>query len=309
MRIVKQIRRESSGLFRTALEHTRYEERAGHQVAIREPQGQLLWGQDFEPDVITVHSQLAPAFYHGKAARTFICHGEPLSSVGNGISFKAILDLAPLMDCFICMRESEWPIWQTIKRTYVTRKGCDLDVFRPLEGVQRLPGEPSILYYENQRGTRNPLYPLVAMIEVWKKLPKAQFHIVNIQDKKVADTWATYVKQCKLWPFVRSLRGPVKHEEVPALLNSVDIVVSALYPLSARGIEALGCGTAYVSAGYDVPGYPWKVEEYSVESFADTMISCAENLDKINYRTWAEEHHDEKDATAERLAIYEKYAP
>src|ERR1043165_9373078 len=97
VRIVKQMRQERSGLERTCLEHARYEAKAGHDVAIREPQGRLLWGQDFEPDVVTIHSQMSPEFYHDKAAKIFLCHGEPLSSVGNGVSFKAILDLAPLM--------------------------------------------------------------------------------------------------------------------------------------------------------------------------------------------------------------------
>jgi hypothetical protein len=309
VRILKQMRRERSGLERTCLEHARYEELAGHQVAIREPQGQLLWGQDFEPDVVTIHSQMSPDFYHERVAKIFICHGEPLSSVGNGVSFKAILDLAPVMDCFICMRQAEWPVWNLIKRTYVTRKGVDLDAFKPFDGIQKLEGEPSILYYENQRGTRNPLYPLCAMMQVWKKLPKARFHIYNIQDQKQAETWHTFVKQCKLWPFVRTLSGPVKQGEVCGLLNRADIVVSALYPLSARGIEALACGRAYVSAGYDEPGYPWRVADYSVDAFAETMIACAESWDKINYRQWAEAHHNEADATAERLTIYERYLP
>jgi len=309
VQIVKQMRQERSGLERTCLEHAKYEARAGHTVAIREPQGQLLWGQDFEPDVITVHSQMSPTFYHEKAAKVFICHGEPLSSVGNGVSFKAVLDLAPLMDCFICMRTAEYPVWNLIKRTYVTRKGVDLEVFTPIEGVQKLEGEPAILYYENQRGVRNPLYPLCAMAQVWKKLPKARLHVFNITDQKQADTWSTFVKQCKLWPFVRTLSGPVKQADVAGLLNRADIVVSALYPLSARGIEALACGRAYISCGYDEPGYPWRPSEYSVEAFAETMIDCWESWDKLDYRKWAEEHHNEADATAERLAIYERYLP
>jgi len=72
-----------------------------------------------------------------------LCHGEPLSSVGNGVSMKAIIDLAPLCDAFICMRKDEWPIWSSIKRTFVVPKGIDLEVFKPLPGVtERLSGEP-----------------------------------------------------------------------------------------------------------------------------------------------------------------------
>ncbi len=301
------MKREQSGLARTTLEHARYEARLGHDVAVREPQGQLLWGQDFEPDVHTIHSQIAPTAYHDGKPRVMIMHGEPLSSVGNGVSFKAVLDLAPLMDCFICMRSSEWPVWNLMKRTYVTRKGVDTEVFCPLEGVEKLEGEPAILYYENQRNQRNPLYIICAMVQVLKALPKARLHIFNITDKRASETWSTFVKQCKLWTFVRTLAGPVKQQDVAGLLNRADIVVSALYPLSARGIESLACGRAYVSAGYEEAGYPWRVPEYSVEAFADTLIACAENWDKLNYRTWAMEHHNEEDATKERIAIYERY--
>lgn len=309
MNILKWMRQERSGLERTTLEHAKYEARLGHNVAIREPQGQLLWGQDCEPDVHTIHSQIAPTAYHDGKPRFMICHGEPLSSVGNGVSFKAILDLATVTDAMICMRRGEWPIWNMIKRTYYVPKGIDLEVFQPIEGVQRLEGEPAVLCYENIRGTRNPLYTIVAMAHVVKKLPKARLHLFNVNDQKMRDTFSAFIKHSKLWTYVRTLSGGVKQQEVPGLLNRADIVVSNLYPLSARGIEALGCGKAYVSAGYDggEGQYPWIPESLSVEAFADTIINCYENYDKINYREYAETYHDEAESSKQRVAIYERY--
>jgi glycosyltransferase involved in cell wall biosynthesis len=309
VRILKSMRQEQSGLARTTLEHAKFEARLGHDVAIREPQGQLLWGQDFEPDIITIHSQLSPGFYHDGKPKIMLMHGEPLSSVGNGISFKAILDLAPMMDCFICMRRAEWPVWSLVKRTHYVPKGIDLEIFHPIEGVQRLEGEPAVLCYENIRGIRNPLYVITAMAHVVKKLPKARLHIFNVTDKKMYDTFSTFVKQSKLWTYVRTLTGPVKQQDVPGLLNRADIVVSSLYPLSARGIEALGCGKAYVSAGYDggEGQYPWIVPEYSVEAFADTIIDCWGDYQKINYREYGEKYHDEAESSKQRIQIYEKY--
>lgn len=310
MHILKWMRRENSGLVRTTLEHAKYEARAGHDVAIREPQGQLLWGQDMPtPDVHTIHSQIAPTTYHDGRPKMLLCHGEPLSSVGNGVSMKAIVDMAPLCDAFIAMRKGELPVWNMIKRTYYAPKGVDLEVFHPIEGVERLEGEPAVLYYENMRGVRNPLYIVCAMLHVWKKLPKARLHIYNLQDKRMAETFSGLVKEAKLWTYVRSLQGPVKQAEVPALLNRADIVASALYPLSARGIEALACGKAYVSAGYDGGdgSYPWVVPSYSVEDFADTIIRCWEDYGKLNYREYAERHHDEAESSKVRCAIYEKY--
>lgn len=303
------MRKENSGLARTTIEHAKYEERLGHEVAIREPQGQLLWGKKFDPDVITIHSQLNPEFYHENVPKIFLTHGEPLSSVGNGISFKAIIDLAPIVDAFICMRRGELPVWSMIKRTFYVPKGIDLEIFKPMSGVEKLDGEPAVLYYENWRGARNPLYIVCAMMHVWKRLPKARLHLVNCNDKKMHETFSAFVKHSKLWPYVRTLTGGLPHDKVPEMLNRADIVVSALHPLSARGIETLGCGKAYVSAGYDGGDghYPWIVPDYSVEAFADTIVDCWENYDKINYREYAETYHDEASASQQRCEIYEKY--
>ena len=309
LKILKWLKRENSGLARTTLEHAKYEERLGHDVAVREPQGQLLWGQACEPDIHTIHSQLGPEHYHDRKPKIMVMHGEPLSSVGNGISFKAVVDLAPLMDAFICMRQAELPVWSLLKRTFYVPKGVDLEVFTPIAGVEKLEGEPSVLVYENIRGIRNPLYTVCAMVQVLKAFPKARLHLYNVNDQKMRDTFGAFVKQSKLWTYVRSLKGAVKQAEVPALLNRADMVVSSLYPLSARGIESLACGKAYVSAGYDGGDgdYPWIVPTYSVEAFATTMIQCWENYGQVDYRAYAERYHDEAESAKQRCALYERY--
>jgi len=309
LNILKWMRRENSGLVRTTLEHAKYEERLGHQVAIREPQGRLLWGQPFEPDIHTVHSQLGMDAYHDGKPHVMLMHGEPLSSVGNGISMRAIIGLAPLMDAFICMRKAELAVWNLIKRTHYVQKGVDLEVFRPLEGVEKLEGEPAVVYYENQRGVRNPLYIITAMAQVHRRNPKARLHIFNITDKRQADCWQEFTKHSKLWTFLRTLSGSVKQNEVPQMLNRADIVVSALYPLSARGIEALACGKAYISAGYDGGDgqYPWIVPEYSVEAFAETIEACWGDYGKVDYRGYAEQYHDEAESSKQRCEVYAKY--
>jgi hypothetical protein len=222
---------------------------------------------------------------------------------------RAILDLAPLCDAFICMRHQEVEIWQTIKRTYCTGKGCDLEVFRPLDGVERLEGEPAVLIYENPRGSRNPLYPLIAMKLVWKALPKARFHIFNMNDKKMYEMFHTMVKQCKLWPFVRTIAGAVPFQDVPTLLNRCDIVVSGLFPLFARSLEALACGKALVSYGYDGGGgsYPWIPATITPEAMADTIIACWEDYQKCDYRAHALTYHDEEKIAARRCDIYSRY--
>jgi aspartate-semialdehyde dehydrogenase len=67
-----------------------------------------------DPDIEVIHSQLPVTSYHNRKPRVMFMHGEPLSSVGNGISMRAIVDLAPLVDAFIAMRQEEWAIWSSL---------------------------------------------------------------------------------------------------------------------------------------------------------------------------------------------------
>jgi len=302
------MRKENSGLARTTLEIATALEKQGHGICIKQPSdGMPIYGRDAGADVCSIHSQLSPSEYFTNIPRFLWNHGEPLSSVGNGVSMKAVVDLAPLCDAFISMRDEEWSVWNSIRRTYIVPKGIDLERYTPLPGItEKLSGEPSVLYCENWRGMRNPLYILIAMQQVWQKYPKARLHLYNVQDKKMQDTFSALIKHCKFETFVRSLQGPV--DDVTTLMNRVDIVVSGLYPLYARTpIEALACGKAAICMGYNPPNYPWKVNEYSPEAFAETIINCWNDYGKLDYRKWAEEKHDVNDMVKQAVSIYERY--
>lgn len=308
MFITKWMRKEASGLAHTTLELAKATEDLGHRVCIRQPHdGMPIYGPTDKVDIHTIHSQLHPDVYHdGKPKFTWM-HGEALSSVANGISMRALLDLAPLCEAFIVMRREEVSIWKDVKRTYYVPKGIDLERYAPQPGItERLSGEPAVLYVENWRGMRNPLYIMIAMAEVHKKFPKARLHLYNVQDKNMHDAFKGFIDAAKYATFVRSLQGPV--DDVPLLMNRVDIVVSALHPLYARTpLEALGCGKAAICAGYQETDYPWHVDNYSPEGFASAIIKCWENYDKINYRAYAEKHHDVKDTIKQAVTIYERY--
>lgn len=309
MKVLHYMKKEQSGLARTTLELVKYEERLGHQVILKSPGDDVaIYGIEGDgADIEIIHSQLPSEHYFNQTPKLMLQHGEPLSSVGNGISMKAICDLSSRVDAFICMRKTEWPIWSLIKRTYLVRKGIDLEVYKPYDGItEKLPGEPSILYYENMRGTRNPLYLLAAMPEIFQKFPKARLYIYGVTDQKMSDTFQAFLKTCKLWAAgVTPLQGPV--DDVPLLLNRIDIVVSCLYPLIARSIEAFGVGKALIAPGYDNEQYPWHCT-LSPESIAEAVIACWSDYDKIDYRQHAIGFHNVEDMAKECLAVYERYA-
>ena len=114
MNILHWMKKENSGLARSTLEFAKYEERFGHKVCIRQPtEDQPIYGSENNTDVHCIHSQLNPRVYHDSKPKFMWMHGEPLSSVGNGISMKAIVDLAPMMDAFMCMRQEEFIVWDS----------------------------------------------------------------------------------------------------------------------------------------------------------------------------------------------------
>jgi glycosyltransferase involved in cell wall biosynthesis len=320
VKLVHHLKKESSGLFRTTLEICQAEMALGHDVLIKEPQGQLIHGTPNGPaDVHVIHSQYDMSDYHTTRAGwgieistpvVMIQHGEPISSVGNGVSMRAIIGLSDLVDALICMRKEEQPIWNSIKRCYYVPKGVDLDIFKPPTTItERLPGDPAVLYYESWRGSRNPLVLCKAMELVWKKYPKAKLHLYNITDQRMLDTFKA-LREHNKWYFIQSLQGPVPYNQIPALIQRVDIVGSCLFPLYARTpIEALACGKACIAPGY--PGdplndYPWTCT-LNAESMADAIIRCHEHYGEFDYRTHAERFHDVREMVRQMLAIYEAY--
>jgi len=312
MNLLHFMKKEVSGLAFTTLELVAAEEKQGHKVCIREPGGDVLYGQPWDdPDVELIHSQCPVQSYHNRTPKLLWTHGEPLSSVGNGVSMRAIVDLAPLCEAFICMRQEEHDYWSLLKRTYRVPKGIDLELFRPLPAVEageKLSGAPAVLYMEHWRGQRNPLPLVVAMSKVWQRYPDARLHLYNVTDKKMLETFQAYVKAGKLFTYVRSIQGAVAPADVNKLLNRVDIVVSCLYPCYARSIEALGAGKAFLCPGYEDPEYPFHCT-LDPTNMAEAIINIWENGcgGKFDFRGWAEQKHDVQETVRQSIAIYERY--
>lgn len=321
MKIGHWMRKEKSGLAFTTLELVQAEVKQGHEVFLREPTdheglpGALLYGSlDLTADVECIHSQMPLTSYFTTKPKFLWMHGEPLSSVGNGISMKAIVDMASRVDAFMAMRSEEADVWRSIKRTYVVQKGIDLDRFHPIEvkphdpddPTSKLSGEPAVLYAEHWRGTRNPLYLCVAMQKVWERYPKAKLHLFNCTDPKMYQTFKALNAHCKWWAFLRTIAGPVKDADVNQLYNRADIVVSGLYPLYARSIEAFGAGKAFIGPGYTDPDYPFHCT-LDPQSMADAICQCWENYDQVDFRAWAERKHDVKETVRQSVAVYERY--
>ena len=304
------MRRENSGLVHTTLELVEEEQRQGHDVRVIEPsnaKAPMMQTFDGLPDVHCIHSQLDPGAYHDKVPKFMWMHGEPLGSVANGISMRAIVDLAHSCEAFICMRSEEWPVWDSIRRTYVVPKGIDLNRFVVQEKVEKLSGSPAVLYYENWRGQRNPLMICLAMEQIHREYPEARLHLYNCPGGKMFDTFQRLINHNRWYTFIASLRGQEK--DVVTLLNRADVVVSGLYPLYARGIEAFGCGTAFIGAGYKENNYPYQCD-LNPGSIAAAIRKCWDDHKgngKEYFRQWAVDHHNVETTIRQSVEIYERY--
>lgn len=315
MKLRHWMKKEKSGLAFTTLELVQAEESQGHEVELRQPDETVLYGGLAEPpDVHLIHSQIGMRTYHDRIPKVMWMHGEPLSSVGNGVSMKAIVDLAPLCEAFIAMRQEEWPIWQSIKKTYVVPKGIDLTRFRPLDVPahdpkdprSKLSGGPAVLYCEHWRGQRNPLYVCAAMERVHQRYPDARLHLVNCTDPKMASTFKELIRHAKWSTFIRTLSGPVADADVNHLYNRADIVVSGLFPLYARSIEAFGAGKPLICAGYRDPGYPFRCD-LDPDSMAEAICNAWEARHEFDARAWAERKHDVQETVRQSIDIYERF--
>lgn len=311
MKINHHMRRENSGLVHTTLELVEEEQRQGHAVRVVEPSNgvtPMLSEFEGDPDIHCIHSQLAAHTYHDGIPKVMWMHGEPLGSVGNQISMRAIVDLAPTCEAFLCMRREEWPVWQSIKKTHLVPKGIDLNRFIVQDPApEKLAGDPAILYYENWRGNRNPILLCVAMLEVLKEFPDAKLHLYNCPGGKMHDTFQDLIKHNRWYTFIHSLMP--QERDVVTLLNRADVVVSCLYPLYARGIEALGCGRPFIAPGYrehdDWP-FPCELEPHSI---AQAIIQCVkEDRGADWYRGWAQKRHDIAETIRQSVDIYRGYA-
>lgn len=305
MKILHWIKKEDSGLFRTAMELALMEEKMGHSITVRQPKDKSLVygfeGEDF--DIHCIHSQINPDYYKDSKPKILFLHGEPDYGMLVKISINAIMDLIPILDAMVCFNEAESRIWQSFKRTFTITKGIDLDSYYPKDYGKKLVGSPAILYAEHWRQFRHPLHTFIALEEVHKKLPGMRFYPFGCPpDEK--PFWLRLVNNNKYGTFTPGVFPPQKH--MPALLNMADIVVSPVFPSYGRvSLEALACNKPVV--GYNTnPHATYKVDPYQPDQMAQAILACWETKPN-GQRHYAEENLSAKKMAEEAVAIYGRF--
>lgn len=305
MKLLHWLKKENSGLFRTVMELVKYEERLGHQVALREPaNNKTFYGfTTDDPDIHLIHSQINPIYYKDKTPKILFLHGEPDYGMMIKVSTNAILDFAPHVDAFITLNEDEAQIWNSFKKTYVIPKGIDLEKYKPMNLNKKLQGSPAILYIEHMRAFRHPLHVLVALEKYYKKNPKMRFYPFGCQ-KEERDFWLKIIRQNKYNFFCPGMFQFQKSSV--ELINMADIVISPVYPSYGRvSIEAKACNKPVIAYN-TCPHADYKIPPYNIDSIVKAVDDCWEKKPN-GQRKYAEENCDAMDMAKAAIDIYKRY--
>ena len=305
MKILHWLKRENSGLFRTTMELAKYEERMGHVISLRQPaDNKTFYGPpDDDFDIHCIHSQINPHYYKDGKPKILFLHGEPDYGMMTKISTKAIMDLIPVTDCFVCFNEAETRIWNSFRRTYTITKGIDLEKYKPLAKTKKLKGTPAILYAEHWRTFRHPLHVFIALEEVYKKLPNMRFHPFGCPSSD-KEFWLRIVRNNRYSVFTFGV-FPMQ-TDMPALIGLSDIVVSPVFPSYGRvSLEALAMDKPVVAYNTN-PHASYKCKPYDPDDMAEKVLRCWE--EKPNgQRAYAEEHLSAEKMAKEAIEIYRRF--
>jgi len=305
MRIMHWVKKEDSGLFKTASELAGSEEKLGNEVSIRTPNEQTnLYGfTDNNFDIHCIHSQLPPIFCKDGKPKILFLHGEPDYGMMLKISISAVMDLSPIVDAMISFNEDESKIWNSFKRVYTIQKGINLDVYKPMNIGKKLRGDPAVLYCEHWRQFRHPMHVIVAMEKVIQKIPKAKLYLFGCP-KEEKEFWMRLLKHNRYNIFTPGLFQP--QSDIPTLLNLADIVVSPVYPSYGRvSLEALATNKPVVAYNTN-PHATYKCKPYNIDDMAQNIIKCWE--EKPNgQRQYAEDHLDCMEMARQAVDVYRRF--
>lgn len=305
MKIVHWVKKENSGLFRTAFELANEEEKAGHKISLRTPKEQQLIhgfaGEKF--DIHCIHSQLPPIYYKDRRPKILFLHGEPDYGMLYKVSATAIMDLATLVDAFVAFNEKEARLWESFKRTYVIPKGIDLDSYKPVVLPKKLDGAPAILYAEHWRNFRHPFHVFVALEKVATKIPGMRFYPFGCP-KEEQPFWLRLIRQNKYNNFCPGVFQ--QQMNMVGLLNMADIVVSPVFPSYGRvSMEALACGKPVVAYKTN-PHATYKCEPYDPDDMAEKVIQCWEEK-RNGQRQYAEANLSAKLMAEKAIEVYRRF--
>lgn len=292
-------------MFKTVAELAKYEERLGANVSLRTPAEQeTFYGfKDSDCDIHCIHSQIHPHYYKDNKPKILFLHGEPDYGMMSKISTQAIMDLVPVVDAFISLNAAETRIWSSFKRTYTITKGIDLEKYKPITSEKKLKGSPAILYVEHWRPFRHPLHVLIALEQVYKKLPNMRFYPFGCPDNE-KDFWLRIIKQNRYTHFCP---GVFQHQtNIAGLISMADIIVSPVFPSYGRvSLEALACNKPVVA--YDSnPHADYRCRPYDPDDMATAITACYEEHPN-GQRRYAENKLNAQTMASEAIDIYKRF--
>jgi len=267
-------------------------------------QNETFYGfRDDDFDIHCIHSQIHPHYYKDGKPKVLFLHGEPDYGMLTKVSTQAIMDLIPIVDCFVSFNEAEAKIWNSFKRTYTISKGIDLEKYIPeKKRTKKLKGSPAIVYAEHWRQFRHPLHVFVALERVVKKLPQMRFYPFGCPTNE-QDFWLRIVRNNRYLTFTP---GVFKWQpDMPVVLGMADMVISPVFPSYGRvSLEALAMNTPVVSYNTN-PHADYKCEPYDPDDMAEKILQCWEHKPN-SQRQYAEKNLSAEEMTKQAIKIYRR---
>ena len=168
-----------------------------------------------------------------------------------------------------------WGVFDhTGERIHKVTKGIDLDWWQRSTTVQRLEGEPSVLYGETWRDIKHPLKLLYAMAEVYKRNDKARLNTWGLGNNQTV--WNYFIEHAGFQHFMGSWPIPNYVDYPEHRYSRGDVLVSPVHDgdLSRVHQESMACGCPVIAWDSDEykENYAWKfAKAFSVQDMADKI--------------------------------------
>jgi glycosyltransferase involved in cell wall biosynthesis len=185
-----------------------------------------------------------------------------------------------------------WPrhkrIWESLagkgREVHCIPMGVNKDFWKPVEGMPRYEGEPSVMTAENHHAIKWPLDAVIAWPWVTENVPDARLHLYNIPDDQ-AEFWTTlvYNNGANFRSYLTKVCLP--HEDLVRVFSQIDYYLNPVRygDFNRVGLEAAASGCKVISYYGNPYADYWLTEgnqERQAEELAAILSGNVEPLEK-----------------------------
>jgi glycosyltransferase involved in cell wall biosynthesis len=243
------------------------------------------WGWAYKhADIHVIHFSLDKRLAELEP-KVFFAHGTPTACLASSMrpedeanAFGAGAEWVSTYDGTIVTSTKAKKFWEvfdnTGERVHQVSKGIDLDWWRRSATIQKMEGEPSVLFGETWREIKHPADLFYAMNELYRRNNKARLNMwgLNFNQKM----WLDYIARADFQKFIGTWPIPNYTDYPEHRYSRGDMLVSPVKDgdLSRVHQEAMACGCPVIAWDSDEyhENYAWKLAKpFSIMDLADKL--------------------------------------